>query len=59
MTPILDRVRAYLRDHFDVEPDSASVTFLGAEPIEVLRFRADGLVHYVSVGCSRGGSCSR
>jgi hypothetical protein len=53
MTPMLDRVRAYLRDHFDVEPDSASVTFLGAEPIEVLRFRAGGLVHYVSLGCSR------
>lgn len=44
-----------MRDHFaDLEPDSASVTFLGTEPIEVLRFReADGLVHYVSMGCSR------
>jgi hypothetical protein len=31
------------------------VTFLGAEPIEVLRFLpgADGVVHYVSLGCSR------
>ena len=50
-----DDVRAHLRAHFPgVEPDSASVTFLGTEPIEVLRFRgADGLVHYVSVGCSR------
>jgi Suppressor of fused protein (SUFU) len=47
-------VRAHLRSHFAdaAEPDSASVTFLGAEPIEVLRFRAAGLVHYVSVGCS-------
>ncbi len=55
MTPILDAVRAHLRGHFPVEPDSATVTFLGAEPIEVLRFRrgADGLVHYVSLGCSR------
>ncbi len=50
----LDRVRTHLRGHFvGVEPDSASVTFLGTEPIEVLRFRGRGLVHYVSLGCSR------
>jgi hypothetical protein len=49
-----DLVRAHLRGHFGGdEPDSASVTFLGTEPIEVLRFRGGGLVHYVSVGCSR------
>jgi Suppressor of fused protein (SUFU) len=59
VTQTLARVRAHLRAHFseagfDTEPDSASVTFLGAEPIEVLRFRdADGVVQYVSVGCSR------
>lgn len=55
MTQNLDRVRAHLRSHFaDTEPDSASVTFLGTEPIEVLRFGGtDGLVHYVSLGCSR------
>ena len=55
MTPIPDRVRAHLRGQFDgAEPDSASVTFLGAEPIEVLRFRgAHAVMHYVSVGCSR------
>jgi hypothetical protein len=55
VTQILDRVRAYLRGHFDSEPASASVTFLGAEPIEVLRFSsgADSLVHYVTLGCSR------
>ncbi|MEM6105616.1 suppressor of fused domain protein [Mycobacterium sp. 050272] len=59
MTQILEQVRAHLRDHFAKtgnwgEPDSASVTFLGAEPTEVLRFRAkDGLVQYVSLGCSR------
>jgi hypothetical protein len=29
------------------------VTFLGLEPIEVLRFASDDLVHYVTVGCSR------
>lgn len=55
MSPILDQVRAHLQRHFaDVQPDSASVTFLGTEPIEVLRFRgSDGLVSYVSLGCSR------
>ncbi|OBH79595.1 Suppressor of fused protein (SUFU) [Mycobacterium scrofulaceum] len=55
MTPILDQVRTHLCRHFsDTEPDSASVTFLGTEPIEVLRFRGgDGLVHYVTLGCSR------
>ncbi len=50
----LELVRAHLRGHFaGAEPDSASVTFLGTEPIEVLRFRGGGLVHYVSLGCSR------
>lgn len=55
MTQPLDQVRAHLRDHFAAEPDSASVSFLGAEPVEVLRFRsaANGLVHYVSLGCAR------
>jgi hypothetical protein len=50
-----DLVRAHLRAHFaGVEPDAASVTFLGTETLEVLRFRgSDGLVHYVSLGCSR------
>ena len=56
----LDQVRAHLRGYFaasgiDAEPDAASVTFLGTESIEVLRFLAPaaGLAHYVSVGCSR------
>ncbi|AKN16481.1 hypothetical protein MHAE_11203 [Mycobacterium haemophilum DSM 44634] len=63
MTKTLAQVRAYLCRKFAqagvagiaAEPDSASVTFLGTEPIEVLRFRsgADGLLHYVSLGCSR------
>ena len=60
MTQTLAKVRTHLRSHFaqagiDTEPDAASVTFLGAEPIEVLRFHAgiDRVVHYVSLGCSR------
>jgi hypothetical protein len=58
VTQPLDQVRAHLRGYFadagvESEPDSARVTFLGTEAIEVLRFRSDGLVHYVSLGCSR------
>ncbi len=60
MSDDLDRVRQQLRGHFaargiTAEPDAARVTFLGVEPIEVLRFGpgADRMVHYVSVGCSR------
>lgn len=63
MTQVLTEVRAHLVGHFtrlfgagiDAEPDSASVTFLGVERIEVLRFGPDrnGIVHYVSLGCSR------
>lgn len=52
----LTEVRRHLSAHFDeAEPDVASVTFLGTEPIDVLRFPAgaDGVVHYVSLGCSR------
>lgn len=51
----MDQVRAHLRAHFiDAEPDAASVTFLGTETIEVLRFREpDATVHYVTLGCSR------
>jgi hypothetical protein len=54
VTGPLDRVRAHLDAHFDgAEPDVASVTFLGTEPVEVLRYRADDAVSYVSLGCSR------
>ncbi len=51
----LDLVRAHLRAHFtDAEPGAASVTFLGTETIDVLRFREpDATVHYVTLGCSR------
>jgi hypothetical protein len=63
VTQVLTEVRAHLRGHFAhlsgagaaPEPDSASVTFLGVERIEVLRFGPDGegVFHYVSLGCSR------
>ncbi len=60
MTDVLGEVRAHLRAHFaragiSGEPDVASVAFLGTEAIDVLRFGPDddGVVHYVSLGCSR------
>jgi len=57
-------VSAHLRAHFaslgmDSDPDIASVTFLGVERIEVLRFGPDhrqgldGVFHHVTLGCSR------
>ena len=49
-----------MRGHFsqagiDAEPDTASVTFLGVERMDVMRFGpdADGVARYVSLGCSR------
>lgn len=60
MTDVLAAVRARLREHFDGigvpdEPVAASVTFLGAESIEILRFGpdVDRVQHHVSLGCSR------
>ncbi|KUI30727.1 suppressor of fused domain protein [Mycobacterium sp. GA-2829] len=60
MTDVLSAVRAHLDAYFrrvgvDAEPASASVTFLGTERIEVLRYGpdADGVAHHVSLGCSR------
>jgi hypothetical protein len=60
VTDVLTEVRGRLTEHFaatgiTAEPVSASVTFLGAESIEVLRHGpdGDGVYHYVSLGCSR------
>lgn len=60
MIDVLAKVGAHLREHFaragiTTEPDEASVTFLGTERIDVLRFGPDedGVSHYVSLGCSR------
>lgn len=55
MIDVLSDVRAHLLAHFSGEPDAATVTFLGTQSFEVLRFGpdADGVVHYVSLGCSR------
>jgi hypothetical protein len=60
VTDVLAEIRARLDEHFAVagiiaEPVSASVTFLGAESIDVLRYGpdGDGVYRYVSLGCSR------
>jgi len=50
----LGAVREHLVDHLGPEPQEASVTFLGTDPIRILRFVdiESGLVRYVSLGCS-------
>jgi hypothetical protein len=55
MSNILDVVRAHLRSTFPGQMASASVTFLGTETLEVLRFGPDpaGMVRYATVGISR------
>jgi hypothetical protein len=60
MSDILGLVRTHLGDHFakqgiTAEPESASVTFLGTDRIDVLRFVSpdDVVAQYVSLGCSR------
>ena len=64
MTDSPATVSEYLRAYFtsvgfDSAPDVATVTFLGVERIDVLRFGPDrrpgseGAFHYVTVGCSR------
>jgi hypothetical protein len=57
VTDVAAGVRAHLRAHFaragiPMEPDVATVTFVGVSPIDVLRFGPDqrGVIHYVSVG---------
>lgn len=59
MSQPLAQVREHLTAHFaglgaGAEPESASVTFLGVERMDVLRWGPVlGLYHYVSLGCSR------
>ncbi|MHA3020015.1 suppressor of fused domain protein [Mycobacterium sp. BMJ-28] len=60
MSDVLAEVRAHLGAHFTRagvygDPAEASITFLGADRIDVLRFGPadDGVNHFVSLGCSR------
>lgn len=48
-----DPLVAHLRSRFDGEPETASVTFLGVERIDVHRFREGDVYTYVTFGCSR------
>lgn len=53
---VVEKVRSQLLRHYGVdvaEVDSASVTFLGMEPIEVLRIVCGRQVHYATLGGSR------
>ena len=56
MNAIIDAVRAQLCGYFEESaPGEAKLTFLGAEPLSVLRFGpdADRTVTYATLGCSR------
>jgi hypothetical protein len=50
---ILQLVEAAYREHFEVVPARASVSFLGVDPIEILRYPEGRLDHYLSLGMSR------
>jgi hypothetical protein len=49
---ILQVVEAAYRQHFEVLPARASVSFLGLDPIEVLRYPDGHTDHYLSLGMS-------
>ena len=51
---VLATVRDHLVSHLGPDPQEASVTFLGAAPIRILRFVEveTGLVRYATLGCS-------
>lgn len=53
MTEVSGAVTAYLTEHLGMQPQKASVTFLGVEPIDVLRFQTDSGLVYVTSGCAR------
>jgi hypothetical protein len=56
---ILSLVEQAYRSHYRAEPSRASVSFVGVEPIEVLRFQhkvengESAVTHYLSLGMSR------
>ncbi|MDQ1720470.1 MAG: hypothetical protein QOI26_204 [Pseudonocardiales bacterium] len=50
---ILHLVEAAYRQHFEIIPARASVSFLGLDPIEVLRYPDGNRDHYLSLGMSR------
>lgn len=50
---VLHLVEAAYRQHFEIEPARASVSFLGVDPIEVLRYPEGPTDHYLTLGMSR------
>jgi hypothetical protein len=50
---VLAEVESSLADLLGAQPDRASISFLGVEPIQILRFDTGALVTYVSLGMSR------
>ena len=53
-TPVLTEVERALKDHFGQRAPRASISFLGVEPIEVLRFEpVPGERAYLTLGMSR------
>jgi Suppressor of fused protein (SUFU) len=53
-TPVLESVEAALAEHFAHRPQRASVSFVGVDPIDVLRFEPiPGERAYVTLGMSR------
>ncbi|WP_347955617.1 suppressor of fused domain protein [Gordonia aichiensis] len=53
MSSVSDKVAAHVTAVLGGEPQRASVTFLGVEPIDVLRFVDGDEVTFATVGCSR------
>ncbi|MET9328912.1 suppressor of fused domain protein [Tsukamurella sp. NPDC003166] len=57
VSSVVDAVREHLVEHYAgrgfAPPASASVTFLGLEPMTIQRWVGDPLVAFASVGCSR------
>ncbi len=50
---VTDRITDHLQSVLSGSPQKASVTFLGVEPMDVLRFETDSQVVYASLGCAR------
>ncbi|HTZ44141.1 MAG TPA: suppressor of fused domain protein [Jatrophihabitans sp.] len=54
---VLATVEAAYHEHFEIAPERASISFVGVEPIEVLRYHElDGgsaITHYITLGMSR------
>jgi hypothetical protein len=50
---ILQLVETAYRQHFEIPPARASVSFLGVDPIEVLRYPEGTIDHYLTLGMAR------